>query len=87
MGLFKKWLMGGHNQLKKQNSRKKNNVNKKKQAGLTTYMLVVNSMRGTVLRLGTNRGKQRDILLDPGDSRHLHPLWRLVTHILNLQHK
>ena len=50
-------------------------------------MLVVHSMRGTVLRLVTNRGKQRDILLDPGDGRHLHPLWRLVTHILNLQHK
>ena len=29
-------------------------------------MLVVHSVRGTVVRLGTNRGKQRDILLDPG---------------------
>ena len=86
MGLFKKWLMGGHNQLKNKTVEKRKMLIKK-QAGLTTYMLVVHSMRGTVLRLGTNRGKQRDILLDPGDGRHLHPLWRLVTHILNLQHK
>ena len=57
----------------------------KKQAGLTTYMLVVHSVRGTVVRLGTNRGKQRDILLYPGHRGHLHPLRGLVTDITNLR--
>ena len=56
----------------------------KKQARLTTYMLVVHSVGGTVVRRGTNRGKQGDILLDPGHRGHLDPLRRLVTHILNL---
>ena len=48
-------------------------------------MLVVHSVRGTVVRLGTNRGKQRDILLDPGHCGHLHPLRGLVTNITNLR--
>lgn len=59
----------------------------KKQARLTTYMLVVHSVCGTVVRLGTNRGKERDILLDPGHGWHLDPLRGLVTHILNLRRK
>ena len=48
-------------------------------------MLVVHSVRGSVVRLGTNRGEQRDILLYPGHCGHLHPLRRLVTDITNLR--
>ena len=48
-------------------------------------MLVVHSVRGSVVRLGTNRGEQRDILLYPGHCGHLHPLRGLVTHITNLR--